>query len=289
MKTCLLLFLLIFCFNFLNAQPIRHIFSDSLIYSNVAPISKAIIKKKKIIRIEAYPVNESTKDTGTIISYYFDTAANLIKYAQTRKKFKFSVSLSTVYDYKKSMSEMYMPTTQHQKIKTVNNYKGDSIIYSTRFMVDSSSEVITGYTTTYYKDRKLLEWTNYDKHKNVTTTYSYLYDENDLPLKIEETDSVGNLIKVWVYVNKYSNHGREMNFYLVKNNENSLVNRSFYNKSNQCIEEQAYNTLHSLIYVQKFKYNMDGTLYQAIFQGKERSDNILGNHKTVTKYAYTTE
>jgi len=233
-----------------------------------------------------YAIDERKKDSGIIHSYFFDTAGNCIRASISTQRQKSSFDLLNVnYDYKNNLAVRYSPSTNKRKIKVVNQYIGDSIKYSTEFIVDSTSEVVTGYTTTYYNARKLLhQIVNYNANHGVISIFTYTYTENGLPFKIEETDIVGNLINSWLYENKYNNHGRKMNFYFIKNKERILINKCFYNERNQCIEVDCYQH-NQVVYIYTFQYNIDGTVYGSALESMDLPRNSI-LRKRIYKYYY---
>ena len=290
MKTCLILFLILLYLN-CTAQPmVRHIFSDSSRNINFAPISKENVKKNRIKEMAIYSLNSKPKDSSLTDRYFFDTAGNCIRYIVSSPARKLAIEIFKVtYDYTNNMSEKILPLNRTQKRKAVLQKVNDSTKCMTEFIIDTSTEFVVGYKYSYYNNRKLLDRiVSYDAQKKVIQTYSYSYDGNDLPLKIEETDSVGNLVNSWVYENKFSKQGRKMNFYLVKGNENILVNRCFYNENNQCTEVQAYDPNYNLLYILTYQYNIDGTLDQSTNEGRW-STPYYTRRKKVFKYGYTKE
>jgi|GEM_PF-6274244 hypothetical protein len=289
MKAYLVLLFSLLFYNGLNAQLSRDLFSDSVsLVSIISPLSKLQAQKNNIRRLEVYGTFKKEKDSSLLHTYFFDSLGNYIQYSIfSRRMNKNLVEWQAKYDYTSNRVETISPWEKNKKRKTVDFYLDDSLINTTEYAIDSTSEIVVWYKKTYYDSRKLLsKIVVYDKHMKVFHMYSYSYDENKLPQKIEETDSLSRLICSWLYENRYDKHGRIMDYYYIFKNEKTLRYRCYYNQKSQCVKVDCFDGKLVPKYVQKYEYDNDGIVCRFTFESMLEPKNS-SMRKQIFKYHYS--
>ena len=276
-------------FNQALSQPPTFIFKNDFDKIGSSPLSKEILQKNGIIRVEEYRQNitkgkSKAKHIGCITSFY-NSFGCLIK---TEMKSCIDTTIGTVdnyiYDSQNRLIEINSLSNTHHGEKTTCNIKysyfGDSIIETNCYWkgIDIRPDMDTSSEMKYFNSNKqLIKYISLGKDKSVNYIVEYEYDEQGQPSVLIYIYDDSNLSYNKIYQYTPTKQGSKLTVKRIGGSNDGGIIECIFNKQGQCIECSLDWKKLDIRAKYKYEYNDDGTIL---------SNTRIDKSITVTKYTY---